>query len=103
MARNRRKTNVVDPAVDSQLAIQLPPEAREMLDQLEQQRATLELRLRAGEEYIATARGRNEDVSRWESHWLGLLNEYEEVSLQIELLLDCHDRSANPQLRTSAA
>ena len=99
MARTKRNTRRVEPAGVQQTNLPLSAEMRELLDQLEQQRETLELRLRKGEELIAAARSRGEEVARWESQWIGLLNEYEQVSLQIELVLE----SARPAACSPAA
>lgn len=103
MARTRKKNRIEDAVVEQALTIHLPQDVHEQVQQLEQQRALLELRLRTGEEMIAAARSRGEDVLNWESHWIALLNDYEQVSLDIESLLENGQISEDTRLQTSAA
>ena len=102
MARTKRNTRIAQTAMEPQM-INLVHEAQQKLNQLERQREMLELRLRTGEELITMARSRGEQVSRWEAHWISLLNEYEQISVQIEMLLDDGKLSATNVTHRSAA
>lgn len=78
------------------MAAQTRPEHDEtIVTRLEHEIASLETRLRAGEEKIEQARGAGQlaEVRRFEAHWIALLARYEQLCDEIASL---RAASANP-------
>jgi hypothetical protein len=56
-------------------------------------RDRLQRRLEAGDRRIAEADGAGQDVSRWETFWLQLLAEYEQVCRELDAQSPCQGAS----------